>query len=382
MRQRISHIPRLLLVVLAVLVCQVVEAQLVNPEPCRPIGYVAGELAVSFEQGTSEERAEEIAAEFGVGVKRFIDFYLGPFAVYCVPLGEESTFIALLEAVSDMRYAKRYALRHDPSLPLCVCCPCDLDCEIPGHEVPPCDPECVPDADGDSFADSCDACTDTDGDGFGDPEFDTFFTCPVDNCPDAVNPDQADLDGDGIGDACDRRLTICHNPPGYPARARTIDVSVHAGSAHLAHGDVPGECGHGAAVIGLLPSTLIYHVGESVVLEVVIAGARYVDTVTFSLRYEPAVVRYVGATEGTFMNDDGRQTVFLTNPTAGDEIEVILSRRGGGRGAAGTGLLATVEFLAVGVGDAGFDFTGASVEDPQGRFLPAAFNTAPIRVVP
>jgi len=35
---------------------------------------------------------------------------------------------------------------------------------------------------------------DGDGDGIGDPG---------DNCPDAFNPDQADLDGDGLGDVCD-----------------------------------------------------------------------------------------------------------------------------------------------------------------------------------
>jgi hypothetical protein len=55
------------------------------------------------------------------------------------------------------------------------------------------------DADGDGLGDACDACpydadNDADGDGVcGD----------VDNCPAAANPDQADTDGDGLGDACD-----------------------------------------------------------------------------------------------------------------------------------------------------------------------------------
>jgi len=48
------------------------------------------------------------------------------------------------------------------------------------------------DMDGDAIGDDCDL--DDDGDGVADG---------ADNCPLVVNPDQADLDGDGIGDTCD-----------------------------------------------------------------------------------------------------------------------------------------------------------------------------------
>jgi len=57
-------------------------------------------------------------------------------------------------------------------------------------------------ADGDATGDSCDTCTDTDGDGFGDPGF-PANTCPVDNCPAVANPLQEDGDSDGVGDVCD-----------------------------------------------------------------------------------------------------------------------------------------------------------------------------------
>lgn len=41
------------------------------------------------------------------------------------------------------------------------------------------------------------------------------------------------------------KVDICHVPPGNPANAHTINVSVNAIPAHLAHGDSLGACGDG-----------------------------------------------------------------------------------------------------------------------------------------
>lgn len=53
-------------------------------------------------------------------------------------------------------------------------------------------------------------CVDTDGDEYGDPGH-PVNQCPDDNCWLVYNPDQEDLDQDGVGDSCDNCLAH-HNP--------------------------------------------------------------------------------------------------------------------------------------------------------------------------
>ncbi len=94
----------------------------------------------------------------------------------------------------------------------------DADSDGKGDACDDCPDDATDDTDGDGVCDSDDPCPndatdDTDGDGVCDsddscPNDDTDDTdedgvCDSDdNCPDTPNADQADSDGDGIGDAC------------------------------------------------------------------------------------------------------------------------------------------------------------------------------------
>ena len=138
----------------------------------------------------------------------------------------------------------------------------------------------------------------------------------------------------------------------------------------------------GPAVVRLAPSKATYAVGETVVVQVVIDNANNVGSTPFHLRYNSKTLQFLppGA-EGPFMESDGIDAVFLSSDTGGGgEIVVGLSRMGAAEGISGAGTLAVFQFQAIAPGDCGFAFTGASVKDPQARNVPAAFNTAAVRV--
>ncbi len=95
----------------------------------------------------------------------------------------------------------------DPTIPIygadtCIDTDSDLVCD-PGDNCPAGYNPDQADTDGDQVGDLCDDCTDTDGDGFGNPGF-PANTCPEDNCPEIANVHQVDTDNDGLGDGCDK----------------------------------------------------------------------------------------------------------------------------------------------------------------------------------
>lgn len=104
----------------------------------------------------------------------------------------------------------------DPEFPANLCdidnCPgvpnpnqADADVDQVGDACDNCQDDYNPDqqdADNDGIGDACDSCTDTDGDGYGSPDY-PANTCTDDNCPLDYNPDQADADSNGVGDVCE-----------------------------------------------------------------------------------------------------------------------------------------------------------------------------------
>jgi len=103
-------------------------------------------------------------------------------------------------------------------------------------------------ADGDEFGDVCDPCTDTDGDGYGNPGY-PANTCQVDKCPNIWDP-QLDTDGDGVGDFCECIPFGINDATIYPGAPELCDGKDNNcnGSTDEGLTTRPTACGVGACM--------------------------------------------------------------------------------------------------------------------------------------
>jgi hypothetical protein len=120
-------------------------------------------------------------------------------------------------------------------------------------------------------------------------------------------------------------------------------------------------------------------VGDRLSLAIEISDGRDVASVPFHVVFNPAVLRFEGGEEGTFLRSGGTQTTFFAAPTSGgDKVVVGLSMLGPDQGTSGDGLLCSLRFAVIGSGAAGLAFARAHVRDGRNRILAATFEAATI----
>jgi general secretion pathway protein D len=88
------------------------------------------------------------------------------------------------------------------------------------------------------------------------------------------------------------------------------------------------------------------------------------------VKYDPKLLDFVDANEGSFLSQLGQTTVFSTSPnrTAGQVI-VGYKQGVGGKGSSGDGVLYTLKFKAKANGDAKVSLDRINFRDPKGSRL-------------
>ena len=111
-----------------------------------------------------------------------------------------------------------------------------------------------------------------------------------------------------------------------------------------------------------------------------VSGVSRASTVTLTLTYNPAVLRMRTLQEGSFLRQGGLNVVFTPNTDAGiGRIDLAWVRTGDTVGASGSGLLAALQFDAVGAGTSPLAVSGV-VANPAGGMVPVQFVPASVVV--
>jgi general secretion pathway protein D len=104
------------------------------------------------------------------------------------------------------------------------------------------------------------------------------------------------------------------------------------------------------------------------------------STVTLTVTYNPAVLRMRTVQEGSFLRQAGTNVVFTPNTDAATgRVDLAFVRTGDKVGASGSGLLAALQFDAVGAGSSQLTISG-TLANPTGGAIPVQFIPATVVV--
>lgn len=144
-----------------------------------------------------------------------------------------------------------------------------------------------------------------------------------------------------------------------------------------------------AQVVDTVPSDSSPTMGDTITVNVNVAGVTDLYSISFDLIYSSAVLSYDSTTEGDFLYGGGTppdpptttMQAALLDGAPGDLV-VGISRLGGIGGISGSGTLATIQFQVIGdyctSGDISFSFN--SLENPTGLDITATWNGATLDI--
>ena len=137
----------------------------------------------------------------------------------------------------------------------------------------------------------------------------------------------------------------------------------------------------GSAMNGVTLASGAGSTATNLVLEVRANQVSDLYGLSFDLAYPQGLLRYDGATEGTFLSQGGASTSLLINSGTAGNLVVGLSRLGAVDGVGGTGVLLTLRFTAVGAGTGTFGFSRNSAVDSAGAGLVLTWGGGNVEVV-
>jgi hypothetical protein len=135
---------------------------------------------------------------------------------------------------------------------------------------------------------------------------------------------------------------------------------------------VPSQA-RSAASLSLQPPATAVQVGGSFSVQLNVSGASNLYGWQVDVSFDPSVIHALSTSEGTFLSSGGFTTFFSNgtlNNTLGLVDNMLATRLGSVPGANGNGLLATLNFQAVGPGVSSITLGNVVLASPSGGSLP------------
>ena len=135
-------------------------------------------------------------------------------------------------------------------------------------------------------------------------------------------------------------------------------------------------------MIVLSPPSPEFRVGGGpYTVPVSVSGASQLSRLSLTITYNPGAVRVRNLLEGAFMRSGGAQASFTSQPdSSSGRLDMAITRSNDVNGVAGTGVLATLQFDAIGPGPANISITGTAAT-PSGGPVPLQFAPVPVVTV-
>jgi type II secretory pathway component GspD/PulD (secretin) len=176
-------------------------------------------------------------------------------------------------------------------------------------------------------------------------------------------------------------------PPGMPPATPTVtppatppDAAPPAPVPQPAQPAVPEPPLAPAVLTVSVPAPELMVAGGPYTVPVSVAGASRLSTLTFSLSFNPKVMRVRLVQEGSFMRQGGATVTFVQNVDAErGRVDVTVTRVSDGTGASGAGLLAALVFDAVGAGTSPLTLSGVAAA-PGGASVPLQLQSGAVNV--
>jgi hypothetical protein len=144
--------------------------------------------------------------------------------------------------------------------------------------------------------------------------------------------------------------------------------------------DPPAEAG--APRLSLVPNTPEVAYGRVLTVRVVLTGGEKITSVPFHLKFDPALLEFLGARTGQAFVSSSLEPLLLAsvNPERPGDLAVGLALIGSSRSFTGSGSLVVLDFRAIGRGRSDLTFENSSVRGATSEPLPVEFANTSIQV--